>query len=480
MLVNAYLSYSGTWWGRVLINGVLILAVIVAAGCGSLSSRYQHLSIDSTPRGAVVKTAAGEPIGRTPLFHRQKRSPRLQFVTEFKDGPKAWADTPCRYPWVHSPLENLLVGLPGAVAGPVGFLGIWAAATTFDWWTGAAYNCPLTIRMTGGDAGIKYCPRYILLVPPKFNSTSRETLRTFWAKTFLKGDSCAQIIAEKKTLTWIRRLKVDFEKPGNLKQDRERLNRFGYETGATHLAQLVLSANDTEPAVLSSRILDLHTLQEAKTESIQLPSSIQTETVRSHSPVLGLLRESLSLIPETVAASITDRTLTVLPDSDLDFEEIQETRPGIKILSVSHPSAFDAWDMDFGFGPGFGIDVFESFRTKSDTNASVEFSRLSLQGIASVTGHTPLGALSLGLGIGGGYYYLPDSKFEKSHEFGSERIFQFTYTAFLTDAVMFRFFFEYTDPSASIAGGYFDSIIDNGLMFGYYFDQVDNYVRGLF
>ena len=455
-------------------------SIALAAGCGSLSSQHQHLSIDSTPRGALVKTAKGEPLGRTPLFHRQKRMPRLQFVTKFRDGRKTWADMPCQYPWVHSPLENLLVGLPGALVGPIGFFAAWAGATTYDWWTGAAYNCPLVIRMEGGDDDLKYCPKYAVLVPPKYNSNSRQALSQLWIEKSLKDEPCAETISEQRTLTWLRRLKIDFDKPEALLENRERLHRFGYETGATHLARLGLSTPQTGLVVLSSRTLDLHTMEARKTKPIEIPSEIQTGTVQAHSPVLGLLRESLTLIPETVSASITARTLTVVPAGGAGKDVIEETRPGIKILSVSHPSAFDAWDVDFGFGPGFGIDVFESFKTTSDGDADVEFSRLSLQGIASITGHTPLGAVSIGLGIGGGYYYLPDPEFAETHEFGSERVAQFTYTAFLTDAVMFRLFVEYTDTAASVAGGYFDSIVDNGLMFGYYFDQVDTHVQNLF
>ena len=53
---------------------LLLLSLGPMLGCGAISARHQHISIDSKVRGGAVAADDGKPLGRTPLFHKIKRS----------------------------------------------------------------------------------------------------------------------------------------------------------------------------------------------------------------------------------------------------------------------------------------------------------------------------------------------------------------------------------------------------------------------
>ena len=133
-----------------------------------------------------------------------------------------------------------------------------------------------------------------------------------------------------------------------------------------------------------------------------------------------------------------------------------------------------------GFGPGVGLDMFQELATRNKLDSETEFSRLALHAIARLTLHTPLGAIDTELGAGGAYFHLPGTQFKSAHEFGSETVARLSYTAFLTDSVLFRAYREHVYVSATVAGGFFDSISDSGLLIGYYFDGIDAWTRNLF
>ena len=91
-----------------------------------------------------------------------------------------------------------------------------------------------------------------------------------------------------------------------------------------------------------------------------------------------------------------------------------------------------------------------------------------------------MGALSLGVGVGAGYYHFGRQTLQTPHRWTPEVVAHVSYTAFLTETVFFRLFTEEIQPSDSIERLGVAKIRDSGFMFGYYFQSIDQIVRGIF
>ena len=98
----------------------------------------------------------------------------------------------------------------------------------------------------------------------------------------------------------------------------------------------------------------------------------------------------------------------------------------------------------------------------------------------SLTGHSPIGALELHIGLGAGYYYFPDARMDGADSLALEVASGWSYTAFMSDSFLLRLYGEFTDPEAKLAAGELGRLRDVGIMVGYYIDGIDVLVRDLF
>jgi len=444
--------------------------------CGSLTAQEQYISVDSEPRGVLVTSQAGLKQGRTPFFKKTRRQRALSFRYLGAHGPVDVTQS-CGYRWIGSPLENGVMGLSGLlVAGPIGGALTWASASAIDLWTGASYACPLSIRLSAATQSTTICERHALRLPQSVSQSGRKVLRDWWQTEMKSLNRCVSVVEEDITDLWIRKLSLEFSRLDRLKARRERVNRFGFESGATHVVDMETNRSETSKAlVLKVKVVDLHHLDEVDMPAVSLPDGVVEDDTGGR--MLGFFRESLFLIPETFALAAHRRTI----ERGFDQPDIEVGPfPSIRIMRVSHPDSFAPWDVDLGFEPGVGLDLFQELSAGKKLDASAEFSRLAVHALGRLTFHTPVGAFSAEVGVGGAYFYLPGTAFKDENEFGTESVLRLSYTAFLTDSVLFRAYRERVFVSADVAGGYFAEIEDSGFLVGYYFEGLDEWTRNLF
>ncbi|MBV72340.1 MAG: hypothetical protein CMH52_13530, partial [Myxococcales bacterium] len=361
--------------------------------------------------------------------------------------------------------------------GGLAFLGVWAGSLGVDWWTESAYECPLRVQVKSRSVEAE-CRRYAIRISSGFAAETRQALAKRWQNAYMGTGHCDTVVPDKMVSPWARRLALDWSAVKAVRDEPERWHRFGYETGATHAIRLEVESRAGHPDRLLSDATDLHTGQNERQAPLLLDGRL-AERTKTKSTFIGVLRQGLTLVPESMALSGQLRVISNRADSDTSDENQSRSRITAKVLSVSHPDAFEKWDYDVSFGPGFGFDVFESFTLDAESD-DTRFSRLSIYGLGSLTGHTPVGALSIGIGVGAGYYHFGGNRTSSPHRWTAEVVGQFSYTAFLTDTVFLRVFTEDIQPSKSIEKLGVAKIRDSGVMVGYYFQSIDEFVRAYF
>ena len=444
-------------------------------GCGSLMGQSQYVSVDSSPRGAQVHDAKGRVVGKTPFFAQVSQQQQLSYYVRGADGDRHWTQRDCRYSWLGSPLENFCIGLLGAPLGGLGLLGVWGAGIGVDWWTGAAFNCPRRVVVKSALKA-KSCPKYVVHLPLAYAPTARQKMTDEWIKSVRRTEPCAESVDPSKSAVWARRLRVNLATIGDREWDRGRFNRFGYETDASHIASLEVKSGSDGMDMLIGDVADLHTGVVVPAAPMSLGTDIDLTSTRGFS-LLGLLRSTLSLVPESVAVASQVRRVSNTAESANESGEGTEraARLSAKLLSVSHPDAFRNWDYDLNLGPGFALDLFEPLTIRDDRD-STRFTRLGLHGIATLTGHTPVGAVSIEFGLGGSYIQISEGA-DSPHIWVGERVVILSYTGFLTSSIFFRLFAEdvWLSDDASRRG--IAQIQDTGVMLGFYFEGIDSLFR---
>jgi hypothetical protein len=482
-------------------NIILYLILgFLCTGCGTISSRHQYVSIDSEHRGVSVEDTHGKSIGKTPLFKKQKRRSTIRLLSRFDKTNKQWNHIECKGNWLIAPLENAPLIIPLAAAGST--VMSWAVITgvLIDWLSGAIYSCPLHVQIKS-NAHQEYCPQYLIYTPKRLSSQANASLKRTWFQAYQTAMGCAKEIPQGKNIGWLKRLELNFSDIKQWGKKRERVNHFGYETGASHIVVLEVkettdsskmkkntplsktksnaSASTIKSGILHAKVIDLHTL-EVKDSTFKLSDKVYDLAIHKQSKTLGFIREHLSLIPETFGFVIQQRTLDFIDPLSRDSETLQQNGISLGLTSVSHPHAFDPWDVDSKFGLGLNIDVLQSLRTHKSKKKTFDFDRLSLNTLWRGTLHSPLGAWGIVLGPALGYYYIKDERASKKHLLAFEVTIGLNYTFFITEHIMGRFNTNFTSTSFDTRNQYINNIVDAGFMLGYYFTSISKYAASLF
>ena len=220
------------------------------------------------------------------------------------------------------------------------------------------------------------------------------------------------------------------------------MNRFGYETKASHL--LHFSDEMTSPgpktssegAYLKITEVDLHTL-ESKEYTIPNSKTVLKESQKISHELRDLLSVVRVLIPDTIGFAAILRSFNGINDQG-EETTIEQSSRSFAFTHVSHPDAFGAWDYDLNLNFGGGVDLSQRFILDDKAKTKISFSRYSVNALFSATGHTPLGAIGLSLGPSLGLYQLSDPRLDGQTHFTGEMNVEIHYTFFLTEKVMVR------------------------------------------
>ncbi len=461
--------------------GSVALALLLwgLVGCGTLAGRHQHLSIDSNPRGVAVVDEDGESVGRTPVFHRVTRDSTIRVGIPTKTGPIEPLVTACSYRWLISPLENAPLLLFAQAPW------LWPLGLSVDWFSGAAYACPerliLPDSVVASAKVHRVCPRYLVMGPRVLGERGFSVLSDRWLLQMRARESCAETITAGRRRGRLVRTALD-----DVDDDqRQRLYRLGYESGATHLARLSYAWHGDEVRI-SARVIDLHR---------QSPMVVSPVVFRPPAEAVdGLrpgffernLRGNLSLIPDAVGFGVGGRRGRLITGSPARVRTTKvQSSLLIRVASISHPDAYRPWDLDFNFGPAFAIEFFERLLPKisvEDDGPGLNFNRIALYADASGTLHTPMGSLRLAIGLGGAYYGITEPEALKGDHLLGEATLKLAYTAFFTDSLYGQIFAKVGSPQMKDQGyeTQINELLDVGVVVGYYFPQIGDFARSWF
>ncbi|MEE2644100.1 MAG: hypothetical protein VYD19_04130 [Myxococcota bacterium] len=470
-----------TYWKRILF--AVLLYNLALSACSTIAQRDLYISVDSEERGVPVYDEEGQSIGETPFFHRASTGPQVLLYLA-KPPEREVRTLRCQYRWGSSPLENFplalagagIASLPGAIVGLSGGLGI-------DLLSGAAFHCPERFELSPLEGTVlNYCPRHLMMIPEKLSPGSRGAIRSRWLNRIREEERCATLVPEELGEIWLKRLELELEDFQAAGVKQEQLAHLGYETGATHAVTFRLRQKPGRAGRLEVKSYDLHVRQLSGHTSLPLSLRVARELSQENAKTFAFVRGLVSSLPETFALGVNERRFHQRGEGIL----APRTRrgPSIKLTSVSHPDAFNSWASDYHLSPLFGFDISEELPLADEGGLGDgklrRFSRLSLGLLASVTYHTPLGALSAGLGPGYGFYDLQEEGTSTQSHRGFELISGLQYTAFITPTLLLRFYADIYQPSLPPGQRDIYLVSDVGVVIGYYFQQLKPWVHSLF
>ena len=475
------------------MKAALALVFTLLISCGSIRGRTRYISVDSKPRGVKIYDQSGKSLGETPLFYKIKSRSELIFKVD-QHKAQSVHQFPCQLRWLRLSLENAPLPLITLAAGPPFALGLYGAAILTDTMSGAAYHCPERITLSNFNHEAKTqpsCPRYIVA---GLSSLSREAQKqvtqVWWAEHKLKSvkknqrpklsskrESSCDLNIIQDVDAWSYRLNLPLEiiDKAAMKtwhEEHNRVNRFGFETNASHILHLSnfpTSAKGSSHHLAQIKVteLDLHTMETADF-TISIPQKVLNEIGGAHQNVRSLIKASRSLIPNTIGLSGMVRNFQALDSDQKEIRVDRENSQSLALTHVSHPNAFHAWDYTLKLGFGGNFDLNQRFELDDQAKTAVDFNRYAADATLTFTGHTPLGAIGIGVGPGLGVYQLSDDRLDKDTHFVGEFHSRLHYTFFITEQVIGRFEVHTTQVGGSIGQKVFSRFTDASFMLGYY------------
>lgn len=440
---------------KLLISVLSLLALMsVVSACGTISGRDEFLSIDSVPRGIPTSAYVGselEPLAVTPYFLRTRRAFSQTIVLTPPDRDPMEQRIRCSVRWVDSVLGNGLMYFP---FGPFGAI----AGAGADLLTGAMFACESDITFIVEDMKEKaprQCRRILVLPPNAEERYISDKIAHFWIRNQLPTlTECDRILPYKEMAAELERYNIDYEhafEPKSLPRDR--VNRVGFTSGATHFALIDTNKKGSE-VTLGGRIVDAHTLKETPAPPLQVPGNLgllmaddkswtewlwdQMPNAIRYSPVYSRdLDVSTKRASETEWQESYDRRLLPSYVSTFDF-----TR-------VDHPYAHNIWDLSGHIYPSLGTMYFNQIYYLRDLEPPAgqpvltEYEVKSTALVAAIdfsgTVHVPIGAISGIVGVGGLFGVTSDNVGYSEALAIPVLSWETRYTAFISDNVFFAF-----------------------------------------
>lgn len=233
------------------------------------------------------------------------------------------------------------------------------------------------------------------------------------------------------------------------------------------------------PFTVKRRRVDLHKIELEDEGRVELDLPGETVGRLIDTGVGGQIRRIFYLVPDSISLGTGSATLAGSDQSAVS----QGT--GVIFNRVSHPSGFGRWALDFGISPELTLDIFpkemrrDEFEqdTMSREQAELIYRGFGLGGLASVEGHTPIGAFGLGLKVGGLLIAAakPDT-WDSTWNVGL----RYRYTGFLTKSVFIRVSTSLDRLSVELNDSAYSTLFQTMVQVGYQWVGVESAVRSLF
>lgn len=407
---------------------MLLLALF---GCATVGGTQQTIAFDSRPRGlnlAVNSYISGsEP--KTPFTDEVKRARQLTLSYYSGDFVKN-VKINCKYRYGTSLLGNLAMAAATYVY-PVLAGVVFATGVGLDFLNGSAFECP---RMISAEVDLPEAVKSelqescapVLILPPKLAEDDIGLSYSLMAEgqEFIKrfDRSCNSFVSPSDTVAALKRSSFNGSKFDELFQIEmeKKLVQILRDTKAARGVDMSLVRQTRTQIEIQFKLVDLYTKKEISSFKKNF-SKQKFERLKSgwFRQTLG---QSLRLLPNSFALSAASPKLTIEPRIPVRDELIQrDSLVGLlSVTSVKHPDQYDTWDVGFEAGPSLFFDSLHNRITVDEKQTEGEaFLKLNPEAIgsndftgyalsvpfdASLSFHTPAGALRGFLGLGLGLY----------------------------------------------------------------------------
>lgn len=463
----------------------LFLLLIPCGACTSLGGFRQVASIDSVPRGLDVRDPedADVVLGTTPFFLSASRQRSLALAVDVPEKRGlAQYRFQCSFRWTSVLLGNSPLASLAFFVSPWGGAVAYSLGLTTDLMTGAAYQCPerylldpvngvalnpaRTAQSLGNDSEPpsdrlkNTCKRYFVLPPYHPDEVVSRAYEDIWRQEFKKElGSCDELVDADESRSLLVRYNITHERAFDdvTEFSVAQTNAFGFRTKATHFvvvrAVATRLSSESDQVDFQWDVFDLHTRKKVGkkggNESLSVRHSgtslVERATWRK------AITWTLGLVPNSVGFALGNKTLEVREGEKVEKIIRIRTRPSLPalisnwtLLSVYHPYQYGTWALDLDFHPEA---IFYYFDQEMDFALRDERQLSDYQsdgfygvGLANVKGtvHSPVGALTLGAGLGPVFIAVADSEGYQKTTVRLVRAVQIDYTAFMTENFFLR------------------------------------------
>jgi len=475
-------KFKGAFWPLLLVLSTLV-------SCGTIKSKKNIIFADSSPRGLEVENEKGEMLGKTPFFFQVRPGDKRKF-NFYENGKVVSQETyRCRWDWGGSIVPNLL----WAPIIPVGT----ALSTIFvfgDATTKGLYVCKGSV-FTKIDKKVETngANRVVIGMPIAIGrSDLAEKAIHFWKKNIFEKNKTSE------TFLWDEKIENEFiyrgvdlyinTKPSKIK--KRYMNQIAHKFKGTHFIHFDLK-EDKEHFIITPMLYDAFTLRGEKADFLKT-FKMKKEKATAKNYWKKILR-SIDFFPSALTLSLhtkpkESRVVSIDPGQTGEFttDTHPEAFPKFFTLfgveSVRHPQLFSSWDWGGFLSPSFGASSWRTSYLLNGRQYNFDFESYNFGYDASLTGFSPLGQLSAGIGFVGSLFQMSDNLGYETSKLGiMTRIF-ISYTKFFNDRIYFTTGFKSYKPSQSVTGRAeyaLDSWSESYLGLGYYFPEVKALARKL-
>lgn len=468
----------------------LFLLLMFLVSCGTMKSKKNIIFADSTSRGVSVVNEKGETLGVTPFFFKIRPGDKrvFKFYKEGKLlGEKKYN---CRWDWGGSIVPNIL----WSPLFPVGTV-VTSISLITDASLKGLYVCKGSILFkTKNKIVAKEEKRQVVGLPISIGQGElANRIINFWKKNIFSKNNKGE-----DTFVWNEDVENEFIYRGvdlfanthPTKIKRRFVNEVGLKFGATHFLHFDV-IEDKKYFKIVPKLYDAFTFVEVKTK--YLKSFKMKKERNTASNYWKKILRNIDLFPNAITLTYSGKPKEnrIVPiDSTHNGEFSTQSHPDafpklfttLGVESVHHPQFFSNWDWGGFLSPSFGASSWRSSYILNGTEYNFDFESYNFGYNASLSGFSPLGQVSVGIGLTGSYFSMADSKgFETSKVGLMTRTF-LNYAKFFNDRVYFTFGVKFYSPSKSITGRP-EYTLENwneyyvGL--GYYFPEVKTFARRL-
>lgn len=433
------------------------LRLEVSAGAGRVASRYRFqcgFRWTSTLLGNVPLATLG--LFTTPLGGALGYSLGLTmdvFTGAAYQCPERYLLDPARGVALNParPGQALQVrGTEGEIPAPLNFKPLGGATGPLD-----------ALPPSGGGAagtsdGKRACRRYFVVPPYHPDEVVSRAYEGVWRREFAKRlGACDELVDMNESRSLLVRYNITHEKAYDDVSafSVTQTNTFGYRSKATHfvLLRAVGARVDSQRESLQFQwlVYDLHS--RAKIDEGTLSATHTGDSVVERAFWRRALSWTFGLVPNSVGFAIGAKTLDLgVSEKAVGISNTRDKRtlPALvsnwTLLSVYHPYQYSTWALDLDFQPEAVSYYFarEMDLDLPDGGGIVDYQSdgFYLLGLANVQGtmHSPVGAFSVGAGLGPSFIAVADSEGYRNNTVRLVRALQINYTAFMTENVFLR------------------------------------------